>query len=350
MKRDNTEVDNTSNTSNKKVKINHQLNDEEAALYDRQIRLWGFDAQRRLRNSSILIVGGKALSNEVCKNLVLAGIGSLTIVDDEKVTPQDLGSQFLISEKNVGQNRAESMKERLVRLNPSVKINVISDSIESKDTSFYEEFDVVCVTGKSLNLLKKINDICRKNNIKFYAADVHGIFGYIFCDLIKHSYMEERKIKYGDDFKTKQYEHTEEYTTLKKSLDFKFPELSLKRFLRKYSSTYFLVYTLLQFQKINKRLPKYISEDEENIEDLNKLKKIRDDLFSKHNINSAVLTDELLSKLIRNAGMEILPICSVVGGILAQDILKVISQKELPISNWFCYDGFTGNGVIHKLI
>jgi len=44
MKRENKEVD---NTSNKKIKTNHQLNDEEAALYDRQIRLWGFDAQRR---------------------------------------------------------------------------------------------------------------------------------------------------------------------------------------------------------------------------------------------------------------------------------------------------------------
>jgi len=44
MKRENKEVD---NKSNKKIKTNHQLNDEEAALYDRQIRLWGFDAQRR---------------------------------------------------------------------------------------------------------------------------------------------------------------------------------------------------------------------------------------------------------------------------------------------------------------
>jgi len=48
--------------------------------------------------------------------------------------------------------------------------------------------------------------------------------------------------------------------------------------------------------------------------------------------------------------MELLPICSVVGGILAQDILNMLSKKELPITNWFCYDGFTGNGVIHKFI
>jgi len=350
MKRNNPEVD---NTSNKKIKTNLQLNDEEAALYDRQIRLWGFDAQRRLRNSSFLIVGGKALSNEVCKNLVLAGIGSLTIIDDENVTEEDLGSEFLISEKNIGNNRAKSMKERLVKLNPSVKINVIADSIENKDVNFYNEFDVVCVTGKSLKSLIKINKICRENNIKFYAADVHGIYGYIFCDLLNHSYIEERKIKYGDDTKIKKYENTEKYVSLQKSLDYKFEkfeEYSIKKLLRHISSTYFLIYVLLEFQRQYKRLPKYISEEEENTEDLTKLKDIRDSFFKKQKIKSAILNDESLSKIIRNAGMEILPICSVVGGILAQDILKVLSQKDLPIANWFCYDGFTGKGSIHKLV
>jgi len=50
MKRTNPEVD---NTSNKKTKVTHQLNDEEAALYDRQIRLWGFDAQRRYEKKTL---------------------------------------------------------------------------------------------------------------------------------------------------------------------------------------------------------------------------------------------------------------------------------------------------------
>jgi len=48
------------------------------------------------------------------------------------------------------------MKERLNKLNPSVKINVISDSIDNKDTSFYSDFDVVCVTGKSLDSLVRL--------------------------------------------------------------------------------------------------------------------------------------------------------------------------------------------------
>jgi len=54
----------------------------------------------------------------------------------------------------------------------------------------------------------------------------------------------EKKIKYGDEFKTKKTELTEDYIPLEKSLQYKFkPERTLKRFLRKYSSTYFLIYS-----------------------------------------------------------------------------------------------------------
>ena len=46
----------------------------------------------------------KALANEIAKNLVLAGIGSLTVVDDQVVTEDDLGAQFFVSEQHVGLN------------------------------------------------------------------------------------------------------------------------------------------------------------------------------------------------------------------------------------------------------
>jgi len=46
----------------------------------------------------------KALGNEIAKNLVLAGIGSLTIVDHEVVTDDDLCSQFFVSEEDIGKN------------------------------------------------------------------------------------------------------------------------------------------------------------------------------------------------------------------------------------------------------
>lgn len=58
----------------------------------------------RIRSANILLVTIKALGNEIAKNLVLAGVGSLTILDHEVVTEDDLASQFFVSEDNIGQN------------------------------------------------------------------------------------------------------------------------------------------------------------------------------------------------------------------------------------------------------
>ena len=58
----------------------------------------------RLRNANILLITMRALSNEIAKNIVLAGIGSLTIQDDQLVKEEDLGAQFLISEGDIGKN------------------------------------------------------------------------------------------------------------------------------------------------------------------------------------------------------------------------------------------------------
>ena len=46
----------------------------------------------------------RALANEVAKNLVLAGIGSLTIQDENQIIENDLGAQFFVSEEDIGKN------------------------------------------------------------------------------------------------------------------------------------------------------------------------------------------------------------------------------------------------------
>ena len=78
------------------------LSADEIALYDRQIRLWGAQAQERIRSAHILLVSLRALGTEIAKNLVLAGISSLTIIDDETVTEEDLGAQYFLREDDVG--------------------------------------------------------------------------------------------------------------------------------------------------------------------------------------------------------------------------------------------------------
>lgn len=46
--------------------------------------------------------------------------------------------------------------------------------------------------------------------------------------------------------------------------------------------------------------------------------------------------------------MELPHIGALVGAVLGQDIIKLVSNKDQPITNVFCFDGITNNGVIHK--
>ena len=73
-----------------------------------------------MRNAKILLIGMRALANETAKNLVLAGIGSLTVLDPELVTEDDLSSQFFVQEEHLGQNVLQPGR------NPSFPSNFLS--------------------------------------------------------------------------------------------------------------------------------------------------------------------------------------------------------------------------------
>lgn len=75
----------------------------EAAVYDRQMRLWGVEAQQRLQRAQVLICGMSVLGSEMSKNLVLSGI-NVTLQDDQEVSSDCIESQFLFSSGNLGQN------------------------------------------------------------------------------------------------------------------------------------------------------------------------------------------------------------------------------------------------------
>jgi ubiquitin-like 1-activating enzyme E1 A len=96
--------------------MDHSFTEEEAKLYDRQIRLWGIDAQKRfgeqnkcskkprMKGSNILLIGFRGLNSEICKNLVLAGVKSITILENAITSSSDLGSHIFLTSESVGKN------------------------------------------------------------------------------------------------------------------------------------------------------------------------------------------------------------------------------------------------------
>ncbi|KAL0237912.1 hypothetical protein GEMRC1_012386 [Eukaryota sp. GEM-RC1] len=99
----------------------------EAELYDRQIRVWGLEAQSRLKQGRVWILSLTPTGLEVAKNLILTGVGSIFLVDNHIVTEDDLTSSYFLSPNSIGSPRSSSALGPLQELNPNCKVSVQSD-------------------------------------------------------------------------------------------------------------------------------------------------------------------------------------------------------------------------------
>lgn len=95
-----------------------------------------------MRKSHILVHNLQGIATEVIKNIVLSGIGRLTLLDPVPVAPEDLASGFFFREDDVGQLRVEVAKDRIQKLNPLVRIDCQSDPYLLTDAQRLKELDV----------------------------------------------------------------------------------------------------------------------------------------------------------------------------------------------------------------
>lgn len=90
--------------------------------YDRQLRLWAASGQEALEDAHVLLLnsGPGVVGVETLKNLILPGVGSFTIVDENEVAEEDLGINFFLTEESLGKSRATETCKYLTVLNPDV--------------------------------------------------------------------------------------------------------------------------------------------------------------------------------------------------------------------------------------
>lgn len=147
-----------------------KLSEEEIALYDRQIRLWGLEAQTNMRSAKVLLINLGSIGTEITKNIVLSGIGHLNILDNHIVTEEDLGCQFLLGKEDVGKNRLDATKTRIQEFNPRVNLSFDKANIEDMDASYFKKFDLVIGTELNTREAITLNTMTRQLNIPLYLA------------------------------------------------------------------------------------------------------------------------------------------------------------------------------------
>ncbi|KAF7422657.1 hypothetical protein PC9H_010813 [Pleurotus ostreatus] len=309
---------------NKSIPV--QITEDEAAVYDRQIRLWGLEAQQRMRNATIVVVCLRGTATETIKNIVLAGIGKLIIIDGEDVTDADLGSGFFFRDED-GKKRVDAAKARVESLNPLVK-----------------DADLVCVTDWRRDGLIQLNEVCRRLGKPLYAGGTFGLFGYIFCDLLNHEYIAPDRSVTKDG--PKNVRMTTAYSTLHMALQHKWSGLTKRQTKELNPAVVYGILAVWEFQSLHGgSLP-------DSSEHADELEAIANKLLSAADVNKQVATAiprTLIETLSTTAQHEFSPVCAVVGGMLAQDILKALAAREPPIANFFTFDGDTGGGTVCRM-
>jgi ubiquitin-like 1-activating enzyme E1 A len=351
------------------MKQDKNISEDEAALYDRQIRLWGVEAQKKLINSKILIINMNGLAAEIAKNLVLSGINCLTLLDSTDVTEADLKLNFLLPHTSVGENRAESSVEALRTLNPMVKIQADKARLADKDQEFFsaKNFDIICALINDCADLERIDLFCRETNVMFLSGYVCGLYGYMFVDFNEFNYIveaarvtdddtekekEKKKIisksttaadKEADNQKLELVEKNVKFNSYAKFLkNFAKPLENLSPIkLKRVSKAFLLALVFNRFYETYKR--SFVGSDKEDFE---RLLKVKRELFESLKVDQELLSDAYLSEQDYE---ELSAVNAIIGGTMGQEIIKAISKKNEPFNNFFCFDGNVMNGEVMQI-
>ena len=167
-------------SSNKTMANGANKNGEiDEGLYSRQLYVLGHEAMHRMAASDVLISGIGGLGVEIAKNVILAGVKSVTLHDEQNCSIKDLSSQFYLSEANIGQNRAVVSCDHLSELNHYVPTTAYTGTL---DEDFIKSFRVIVLTENNEAEHKRIAEIARRHNVALIIALTRGLFGQIFCD------------------------------------------------------------------------------------------------------------------------------------------------------------------------
>ncbi|KAG3234613.1 hypothetical protein PI124_g20334 [Phytophthora idaei] len=295
----------------------------EAAVYDRQMRLWGVEAQKRLQNSRVLVSGLTALGSELVKNLVLAGMG-VTLHDSQAVTTTAVATQFFLSEEDVGNNRAEASLPRVQELNPLVQVSSEIKPLDELPDEFFKQFTVVCLVGAELATELRLDARCRSLGTAFYSARSFGFDGIVFADLGEHTF---RRNAVGADAAPSD-PVTVTFPTLEEAQKAQWSSLQSARKRAPQLPQVFVKNQLLQGFKSLKGVKEVTDNHEVDF-----IQYAREQ-FQANGLDEDYLSPDELQALLRVAEADLVPICAIVAGIMGQEENWVEGTEDVTVDTF----------------
>lgn len=150
--------------------------------YQRQIILTGFgeEAQLRLAQTKVLVIGAGGLGCPALQYLVAAGVGYIGIADDDTVDLSNLQRQVLFGVADIGDLKVNAAAKRLQQMNPDVQLLLHPISIDKKNIiSTLNDYDIIFDGTDNFEARYLINDACTFLKKPLVFAAVSGYEGQL---------------------------------------------------------------------------------------------------------------------------------------------------------------------------
>jgi len=167
------------------------FNREELARYNRHLIIpeFGMEGQQKLKSAKVLVVGTGGLGSPLLQYLAAAGVGTIGIVDFDKVEKSNLHRQVLFGISDVGKPKVEAAKEKLVEINPHIEIITHNIRLTSENAmDVIKDYDIVADGTDNFPTRYLVNDACvflDKPNVYASIFQFEGqvsVFNYVDAD------------------------------------------------------------------------------------------------------------------------------------------------------------------------
>ena len=158
------------------------LTGEEEQRYSRQMMLSGFgeDGQEKLKKARVVIAGTGGLGTPAATYLAAAGVGTIRLIDRDKVELSNLNRQILHWSKDIGRNKIDSASEKLRQLNDQIDVEPLLETIDEKNVSqLISGFDVVLDGTDNLETRFLLNQAALDSGTAFVHGAVYGFEGRV---------------------------------------------------------------------------------------------------------------------------------------------------------------------------
>ena len=141
-------------------------------MFDRTISLIGEEKHQKIQKSNILVLGIGGVGGYALETLIRSGIENITLVDFDKIDKSNINRQIIALTNNIGNNKTEEWKKRILSINPNVKVNIINEKINSDNINilFNNNYDFIVDACDTVIVKKLLIKECKQRNINLITV------------------------------------------------------------------------------------------------------------------------------------------------------------------------------------